>query len=106
MFEDYSIENCDSGYFYAYNEVPNSVRQKKPTDVALIEKPENAVKIGVSILISKFGEKYIMQQKPFIVVLVNNKVWKVSGNPDVLEKPSAIYIQAADGQILGIYSNK
>lgn len=105
-FEDYSIENCDSGYFYAYNEVPNSVRQKKPTDVVLIEKPENAVKIGVSILISKFGEKYIMQQKPFIVVLVNNKVWKVSGNPDVLEKPSAIYIQAADGQILGIYSNK
>ena len=54
--------------------MPNSVRQKKPTDVALIEKPENAVKIGVSILISKFGEKYIMQQKPFIVVLVNNKV--------------------------------
>jgi hypothetical protein len=47
-----------------------------------------------------------MQQKPFTVVLVNNKVWKVSGNPCVLEKPSAIYIQAADGQILGIYSNK
>lgn len=50
--------------------------------------------------------RYIMQQKPFTVVLVNNKVWKVSGNPCVLEKPSAIYIQAADGQILGIYSNK
>lgn len=105
-FEDYSIENRDSGYFYAYNRQPRSVRVIKKTKVPIIEKPENAAKIGISILISKFGESYIMKQAPFTVVLINHKVWKVSGNAEEWDRPSAIYIQAADGEILGIYGQK
>ena len=102
-FEDYSIENVDADYISSYSAKPSSVRENQTSNVGLIEKPETAAKIGISILKSKFGEAYVYQQRPFSVYLVNDRIWKISGNSEKLEKPLVIYIQAADGQVLGIY---
>lgn len=105
-FADYSIEGEDSAYFYAYDEKIESVKKKYKYPLGIVQKPETAAKIGLSVLVSKFGEKYVSDRGPYSVVLVNHRVWKVFGNLEEYEMPPAIYIQAADGQILGIYSNK
>ena len=102
-FEDYSIENVDADYFSSYSSKLSSVRLKQKSNVGLIEKPETAAKIGVSILKSKFGDAYVYKQSPYSVYLVNDRIWKVSGNSEEYEKPLVIYNQAADGQVLGIY---
>lgn len=102
-FEDYSIENVDADYFSSYSAKPSSVRVNQASRVGLIEKPETAAKIGLSVLKSKFGEAYVCKQSPYSVYLVNDRIWKVSGNSEEYEKPLVIYIQAADGQVLGIY---
>ena len=102
-FEDYSIENVDADYFSSYSSKLSSVRLKQKSNVGLIEKPETAAKIGVSILKSKFGDAYVYKQSLYSVYLVNDRIWKVSGNSEEYEKPLVIYIQVADGQVLGIY---
>lgn len=65
-----------------------------------------AAKIGIAVLASKYGRKFINQQKPFQVSLLENKVWKVKGSKSSMSHAiSEIYIQKADAQILRIIYN-
>lgn len=69
--------------------------------VEIVQTPETAASIGLSVLSSKYGEKFIDAQKPFKVYLVNGKVWMLQGNV-AHNKGSMVLIQKSDGSILSI----
>ena len=73
---------------------------------AIVRTPRAAAKIGMAVLVSRFGKDTIESQKPFEVLLLNGKVWKVMGNEhSVFKVRSAIYIQRIDGKILSCCKN-
>lgn len=104
---DYSIETWldDYGGDTAKIIVP-------PKSFAVSTKPielsgKAAAKIGIAVLASKYGRKFVNQQKPFQVSsIIDGKVWKVKGNPNnCCHVCSEIFIQKADAQILRIIRN-
>lgn len=100
-FTDYSIEQLGDSFFSKSIKLPKSIALKDRN--AIVQRPQTAAKIGISILVSKYGKEFITSQYPFQVFLVNGKIWMIRGTRRNKQKtPSCIYIQKADSKILKI----
>ena len=99
-FADYSIEELGDSFFSRPIELPKSISLYDST--IILKKPETAAKIGILILSSKYGEKFIAEQYPFQFFLINRKVWLIKGTKRNKRNTSSIYLQKSDGKILRI----
>ena len=89
------------------NEKFSRLKQKEYPKDGFIRDSETAVKIAEIYCYNEFGAS-IYKEKPFIAVLIDNKVWRVSGvlPPNCFGGVFNIELQKSDGKVLFIGHGK
>jgi len=80
----------------------------KKCEDCLVEKEETAVAIAEAILFERFGKDKIENQKPYVVNIKQDSIWKLEGTFNKLGYGGTFYIEISskDAKVLEIYHGK